>query len=163
MKCMNTIRVATSAERAWHVIAEQFGDAADWAATIETSRLVGKMGVGAVRACKTKAVGPFPPNFIEEEVTQFNPENHSYEYELVSGLPGIFKRARNTWSIRSINESQCEINSHVVIEPITWLRPLGWLFPILIKRDLKHTFEELGFFIEHGKAHPRKQISIGKE
>ncbi|MGJ8681670.1 SRPBCC family protein [Paraglaciecola sp.] len=163
MECNNTIRVTTSAQRAWHVLADQFGDAAEWATTVETSKLVGKMGVGAVRACKTRAVGPFPANYIEEEITQFDPENRSYSYKLISGLPPIFSRATNTWSIRSISDNECEILSNVILEPKIWLRPLAWLFPLLIKRDLKHTFEELGFFIERGEAHPRKLATIGNK
>ncbi|MBL4658898.1 MAG: SRPBCC family protein [Alcanivoracaceae bacterium] len=162
MKIRTEFKVSVPAERAWEVIAEKFGDAAEWAATLESTSLKGSLGVGAIRTCRTKGVGPFPPATIEERLIDFDSKQLRYTYVVESGLPAIFKSAQNTWSVESISETSCIIHTLVIAKLNFWLRPLEWLFPLLLKRDLKKTFEELSHFIEQGKPHPRKVKSISK-
>ena len=163
MKIRTEFKVSAPAERAWEVIAEKFGDAAEWAATLESTSLKGSLGVGAIRTCHTKGVGPFPPATIEERLIDFDPKQQRYTYVVESGLPPIFKSAQNSWSVESISETSCIVHTHVIAKLSLWLRPLEWLFPLLLKRDLKKTFEELRHYIEHGKPHPRKVKSISAQ
>lgn len=162
MKIRTKIKILAPADRAWEVIAGEFGDAAKWASTLESSSSKEKLGIGATRTCQTKGVGPFPSATIKEKLVDYDPKQLTFTYVVQSGLPSIFKSAQNSWSIEPINETSCFIHSNVFMEVSLWLRPLSWIFPLLLKRDLKNTFEELSYYIEQGKPHPRKTNSKSK-
>ena len=153
----NEIRVSASADRAWEVLAENFGDAALWTSALNTSSLTGDLGVGAIRTCHSNKIGPFPANISKEILTEFDPRRRRFTYKVQSGLPGIFKGAQNAWSIESISHSSCIVKSRAVLELSVLIRPLSCVLSMLIKRDLKKIFEELHYYIEHNSPHPNKE------
>lgn len=152
--------VSAPIEKAWEVIGEKFGDFGTWTTALNSSSLVGELGVGATRVCHTHGVGLFPAATVEEQLIDFDPEQKRYTYVVQKGLPAIFKHAQNAWSIEPVNKTSCIIHSHVTLEFKTWLRPFSWIFTLLIKRDMKKYFEEMNYFIETGKIHPRKEKAI---
>ena len=156
MKIINEIKLAVPAEQAWKIIGEQYGDAAQWTSVLEASSLIGELGVGAIRTCHSRAVGPFPASIVEERLTMFEPANYRLTYVAEKGLPGIFKKATNAWSIQPVDHNSCVVTSRAELKISVWLFPVKWIFPILISRDLKKVFEELQYYIERGKFHPRK-------
>ncbi len=151
MEIHTEIKVSASAERAY---------AAKWTTALESSSLEGEVGLGAIRTCHSNKVGPFPAAVSKERLIDFDPEHYRFTYVVQSGLPTIFKNAQNAWSIVPINKSSCIIRSFASIEVNGWLRPINWIVLLLIKRDLKKVFEEMEYYIEHGKVHPRKAKSI---
>lgn len=160
MQIHTAINVSAPAEKAWEVIGEKFGDFGEWTTALESSSLRGELGVGATRVCRTNGVGLFPPMVAEERLITFDPEQKSYTYVVTKGLPAMFKRAQNAWSIETIDKTNCIVHSHVNIEMKTWIRPFSWIFGMAIKRDMKKFFSEMSYFIETGKIHPRKMKSI---
>jgi len=160
MQIHTEITVSAPAARAWEILGEGFGNFSVWIAALESSTLKGELGVGAVRACRSKKFGPFSATKVEERLIEFDPEQQRYTYVFLSGLPSFVRYAQNTWSIESVNETQCVIRSHVVAQLSFWFRPFGWLIPLLMRRDMKSLCEELRHYIEHGKVHPRKARSI---
>lgn len=160
MQIHTKVKISTSAEKAWEVIGEQFGNFASWTTALDSSSLEGVLGVGATRVCRTNGAGLFPPMIAEERLVEFDPKQKSYTYVVSKGLPAIFKRAQNSWSIETIDKTSCIVHSHVNIDMKVWLRPFNWFFVMLIKRDMKKFFDEMSYFIETGKIHPRKMKSI---
>ncbi len=156
MNIYTELEVAASVEAAWQVIGGKFGEVGDIITALESSSLIGELNVGAIRKCRTNGVGPFPPAEVEERLVEFDPDNYRYTYVAHSGLPKMFTRAQNTWTIEKINSHSCVIKSHAAVEVTMWFRPFAWLVPLMIKRDLNRVFEELGYYIEHQKVHPRK-------
>jgi len=150
------IKISASAEKAWDVLGQQYASISDWSASLVSSSLQGTLGVGAIRACKGVGFGPFPPGEVSEKLTKFEPENYEFSYVGLDGLPSFIKQVENTWSIESIDEKNCVVRSHASIVLAMWLRPLGWLLPWLLKRDMRLFTEELKYRIERGKPHPRK-------
>jgi Polyketide cyclase / dehydrase and lipid transport len=159
MKMITEINVAASAKRAWQVLAEDYGNAAVWTSVLESTSLRGELGVGAIRTCHSKSVGPFPASVVEERLIEFEPDSYQFTYIADKGLPRIFKSATNAWRIHPVNDNSCKITSHATLKISRWVFPISWIFPILIKRDLKVVFEELAHYIEQGQPHPR----IGSE
>ena len=156
MEIISKITVQASAERAWQVLAEQYGEAATWTSALESTILTGKLGVGAIRTCHSKAIGPFPASVVEEQLIEFNPEEYKFTYIAEKGLPSIFKSATNAWFIEPLNSQSCNITSHATLKASLWIFPIAWIFPIIIKRDLKTIFDEMAYYIERGEIHPRK-------
>ena len=160
MQIRTHIKVSAPAEKAWEVIGEQFGDFGKWTTALSSSSLRGELGVGATRVCHTNGFGPFPAMIAEEQLVDFNPEQKRYTYVVHKGLPAMFNRAQNAWSIETVDKTSCIIHSHVTLELKVWLRPFSWIFTLLIKRDMKKFFDEMDYFITNGEIHPRKTKSI---
>ena len=160
MHIRDKVEVAASAERAWEVLGDGFGQFHQWSTALVSSTLKGQLGTGASRVCRVRAFGPFPAAVIEEQLTEFNPDQKRYTYVARSGMPAMFKSAQNTWTIEAIDASHCVIHTHAVVKLSVWMWPLGWLFPLLLKRDFKKFSEEMKFYIEHQKIHPRKAQSL---
>ncbi len=156
MQLHSKIEVSVPADRAWEVIADEFGNFGQITTALESSSLKGELGVGAIRVCNSKPVGPFPASVIEERLVEFDPVQKKYTYIAHSGLPAMFIKAQNTWSIESVTDTSCVIHSLAKLELKVWLRPLSGVLLWLIKRDLKKVFKELEYYIEYGNIHPRK-------
>ncbi|MBX2800856.1 MAG: SRPBCC family protein, partial [Myxococcales bacterium] len=72
MEMRRTIEMEASADQAWQVLGERFGDIAQWSSTLATSSLQGTLGVGATRVCQGTGFGPFPPGEVTEELVEFD-------------------------------------------------------------------------------------------
>ncbi len=156
MRLEHEIFVDAPADDAWQVLGQQFGAIAQWSATLRASSLVGPLGVGAVRTCEGVGFGPFPPGETTEALTRFDPEQRALSYEATSGLPWFVSSARNAWRVEALGPRRCCVRSRATIALAWWLRPLSWLLPWLLARDLARFSEELRHRIEHGEPHPRK-------
>lgn len=156
MKIISEKTIAASAKRAWQVLAEQYGDAAVWTSALEKSTLTGQLGVGAIRTCHSKRMGFFPASVVEEQLVEYKPETFEFTYIAEKGLPGIFKKATNAWTIEPLDADSCIVRSKATLKTSAWIFPISWIFPLLIKRDLNFIFEEMAYYIERGELHPRK-------
>ncbi|GLR70206.1 SRPBCC family protein [Agaribacter marinus] len=161
MHLRNEIPVSVSSKRAWEVMGEEFGNIGLWVASLESSHLVGDLGVGAHRVCNGLGFGPFPPSIVKEKLVHFDPQKREFSYELTEGNPWFITHARNNWTITSVDENNSIIKAHAVVDIIWFMRPLAWVLPALLKKQLALFTEELSYFIESGNIHPRKQQVLG--
>lgn len=156
MKIYSEHHLTASSERAWHVLGENFAKIAQWASSLESSSLDGELGLGANRTCRIKSFGPIRATTIIEELLDFDAQAMQFTYHVKSGLPPFLSCAQNKWSIQSTGEDHCKVNSEALVKLKWWFWPLQWVFMLLIKRDMNKTFEEMRYFIENDKVHPRK-------
>lgn len=159
MNIVTEIKVAAPAAHAWSVIGDKFGEIGQIITGLESSFLEGTLGVGAKRTCNTKGIGPFAPASIEERLVVFDEEARRFTYQAGNGLPSIFTHAQNTWSVEATGENACVIRSHAILRVKKWLMPIAWLFPILLRKDINKSFDEVRYYIEQGEVHPNKQVA----
>lgn len=160
MKFKNEMVLNVSAEKAWDVIGNQFGDIGDWVATLKSSRLEGELGVGAKRVCQAEGFGPFAPAEVIEKLIEFSPKKHQFTYVALGGIPWFIDNAQNTWWIESAGENRCIVRFEAQIKMAWYLKPLEWLMPMLMKKDGDLFTEELKYRIESGNIHPRKLAAM---
>ncbi len=156
MEFETEILIQASAEAAWQVLGEQFGDIAQWSATLRSSSKKGELGVGCERTCEGVGFGPFPPGEVTETLTAFDDDAHRFTYKADAGLPWFVKQARNAWSVESVGPNECIVRSKATVELVWFLRPFGSLLPLLLAHDMEHFSDELRHRVETGKPHPRK-------
>ena len=151
MKTVTTVEV--SADRSWSIIAEQFGDAAEWASSLSSSRLDREeLEVGATR------IGQLGKRQLQEKVTRLDRESRVFAYELIDP-PGPVQAATNTWSITSIASDRSKIESEMDLS-LHWLAiPLTPLIRLGLKRQIASAIEEFRTFAETGTPHQRKTSS----
>ncbi|WP_211695429.1 SRPBCC family protein [Mycobacterium spongiae] len=155
MELHTEIAINAPASTAWEVLGTQFGEIADWTATIGSSTLEGQLGVGAVRSCQSNGFGPLPVGAVTEEITHFDSEAMELAYVATSGLPPFLREARNSWTIVPNGASRCVATSHARLVLAPWARPLGAIARLQVRRLLRQVGEELAFRVERGEPHPR--------
>lgn len=154
------IDIAATADRVWVTLGERFMQVGEWAAPISQSCAIdgGALGVGSVRECHTVGVGPVPPGTVSERLTVFAPDRHSLAYEAVSGMPRIVRSAVNRWSIEPLGATNCRVHMHITLVLSGIARLLTWPMRWQMRREGDRVLMDLKYFIEHGRAHPRKQL-----
>lgn len=153
MQVKTVTTVDVSADRSWSIIAEQFGDAADWASSLSSSRLDREqIEVGATR------IGQLGKRELREEVTRLDRDGRVFAYELIDP-PGPVRAATNTWTITEIGSDRSKIESEMSLS-LHWLAiPFTLLIGFGLKRQIASAIEEFRTFAETGTPHERKTKS----
>lgn len=159
MDMRHEIVLETSAAAAWQLLGEEFADIATWSASLAASSIVGDLGVGGGRVCEGLGFGPFPPSRITETLTQFDREEMALTYVATEGLPPFVRRAENRWTVEALAPHRCRVHMHATVSLVWWARPVGFLLPNLLARDVGRFVDELRHRAEEGVPHPRNRAS----
>ena len=96
------ITINTPADKAWRVLAYEFGNIGHWATAIAESAAVtdqpGPDGSAySGRVCTAPGFGD-----VQENFTYYDEARMRFGYIATRGLPGFITRAENNWSVRSL-------------------------------------------------------------
>jgi hypothetical protein len=153
------IVINAPAATVWHVLAHDFAGIGRWASAIPASEGVSEIPappgaeVGA-RVCAT-AIPGFQA--IQETFTSYDDDAMRYSYEATQGLPRFMKHALNHWSVHALSPTSCEVEAQAEVEMS--LFPGVLLVPLMrlqLRRTGVQTFEELKYYVEQDRVHPRK-------
>lgn len=111
MTIRTTVDINASAAEAWKLFGEGFGDWAAWAPGIDSSTLKGALAQGVVRVNETPSLGT-----VEQELVVFDRDGKALSYEMISGLPPMFSRLRNDWSIAELGPGRCRLEGDALFE-----------------------------------------------
>jgi Polyketide cyclase / dehydrase and lipid transport len=151
MKKRFQVELDISAEHAWIAIGEKFGETGQWTSLLDSSHLEGELTEGGYRVCIQGK------KRLTENITRYDPENMTLEYELITGRPPIVKSAKNFWSVKSLEKNRSKVLMCPDIELKWWAI---WLFPMMslgLNASLSKVMEELKYWAETGNVHPRKK------
>ncbi|MCH6258986.1 SRPBCC family protein [Puniceicoccaceae bacterium K14] len=154
--------VEASAEKAWSVLGEQYGDIGGFLSSMISTRLEGELGVGASRVCESAGFGPFPTMIVKEKLIKFDPKGYAFTYRAKKGLPVFIHSAQNAWTIEPKSDNRCVVRSRAEVDLAWWAKPLGIVLPSLMARDFRKVEEELKYRIEKDRPHPRKREIVRK-
>jgi Polyketide cyclase / dehydrase and lipid transport len=157
------ITIEASAQKVWHVLGEQFCNISDWASVIERSgKASAQCDANSLsmtdRYCDAKGFGR-----SVEKLTEFDADKMAFCYLLLEGRvleghPPLVSAAGNHWSVIPGGDNQSTVKSAAYLEmpaiPGIVLLPL---FKLFMKPMARKLFEELKYYCEQGKPHPRKQ------
>jgi hypothetical protein len=158
------IPIDAPAHRVWDVLGEQFMRISEWAGPITAScpSGSGSPDIGAVRSCTVAAFGPIKPGAVKERLTAFDRGRMTFEYEaLEEGMPAFIERAVNRWSVVPINDERSLVRTHATLTLRGPYRLLGFLIRWQLNSGGARVLEELKYFVENGKPHPRKVAQSG--
>jgi hypothetical protein len=164
MQIKGQTTVNAPASDVWWVIAHQFDAIGQWASSISTSYAAPEVTppVGAEVGARVCATGARGFKDIQEQFISYDEEAMRFAYEATAGLPWIVRHAENRWQVRALDESHCRVEAQAVVD----LRPVpGLVLAPLLRLQMTRlgvrTFEELKYYVEHGRPHPRKVGSRG--
>ena len=136
----------------WEVMGKQFGHAHLWSSNFKTSKPGGEPkfeGLDYSHRDTTTERG----NTIQE-LTAFDPVNHTLTYEITKGAPEIAKSAISTWYLED-SEQGTVAHMDTIMEP---KMPLPGEMETKIQMGLTASFNqlanELKYYLENGEVHP---------
>ena len=116
--------------------------------------------VNTIRVCDTDQ------GIFKEKITVYDEEYYVLAFRIEEGLPSFVEKGGNSWKLTQNRDGST--NVEVKIEMLT-SGVMGFLLTPIMKRQLSKAFrliiEELTYYIEKGKPHPRKlkALSVAKE
>ncbi|MEN0068522.1 MAG: SRPBCC family protein [Myxococcota bacterium] len=159
MDLHSEIPLDVPAKEAWAVLGAQFGDIGQWATSIQRSHLDRPLDEGAVRTCEIQGFGPIGAATIHERLTHFDPSTMAFTYEVVSGLPPMFRRAINRWRIHPDGPTRCRVTSHATVTLVWWAAPFGWWIRRQFASGSRDVSRDLEHRVRNGVPHPQKLAS----
>lgn len=151
MKKTIQIELAISAELAWIAFGEKFAETGQWTSALDSSHMVGELAIGGYRVCTLNG------NELTEQITKFDADNMTLEYELISGRPIIIKSGKNRWSVKPLGPNRCTLFMSPTIEVKWWAVIVIPILSLGLKANLSKVMEEFKYWAETGEVHPRKK------
>ena len=154
---MNIIKKTTinkPVEEVWEVLGNQFGEISNWASIIKESKVYGESKMNGVNYSirETNTLN----GITKQEITSFEPEKHSLSYKSLTGTPPIIKEVRALWSLTKSDSN----TTNLVMDFNADMKGLGFILVPIVKKKMgkigDDLIEELKFYVENGKQHPRK-------
>ena len=152
------MKINAPASEVWHILAHEFDKVSEWSSGLTASEPSRDIPIpeGALvggRLCYSDGIG----GDVEEAFTYYDEAGMRFGYEAVGDIPAFFKQAENNWQVRELNGNQ-SIVSFLAHGEMTFFPGIFLLlfFPIVKKVWGTQTLEELKYYVENGRPHPRK-------
>ena len=158
MDIIKKITIDKPVEEVWEVLGNQFGEVSNWASIISESKVYGESKLNGVNYSIRET--NTAKGITKQEITSFDPERHSLSYKSIAGTPPIIKEVRAHWRLANKDAN----TTNLVMDFTADMKGLGFILVPLVKKKLgkigDNLLEELKYYVENGKQHPRK---IGKK
>ena len=161
MTVFGEIKINASAEKVWQILAKDFATPHNWASSVNEARATGEVQASGApcdgRVCET-SLGPFT-----EKIRYYSDQSRKISYSAQGDkMPSFVTSMVVTWEIVP-NGKTCMARMQM---DVGLKFPFNILMVLPMKLQLggvaKQAREELQFFAENGKPHPRKVKAAGK-
>ena len=156
MNLSNSLQINAPAEHVWQVVAHEFANISLWASGVPKSSINGAADVpdGASVGGRTCDVPGF--GAVQETFIAYDEGAKTFTYAAEGG-PFFMKSAHNSWRVKAIGDNKTEVSFSAQLELMPIFKMLmGWLLKRQLTAIVNDTTEELKYYIEEGKPHPRK-------
>lgn len=151
MKINKTLKVNAPASKVWEVLYTNYGDACDWASTVNESKIrnVDNFPYEG-RTCSTSF------GDVSEIIDHVDEEKMELQYHL-DDTPFIMKAATAKWRVKStsVNTSEVTMNLDATLATIPGIL-MGWMIKPKMRKDIHQTIDDLKYYIETGKQSEAK-------
>ncbi|MBX2821803.1 MAG: SRPBCC family protein [Rhodothermaceae bacterium] len=165
MTISKQITIDAPADEVWRVVAHDFHKADQWASSINRSTSV-EAGPppksspldAAGRACDTSIGG------IKEQIVHYDEAHKRFGYQAKGEkMPFFVKNLVNNWQVTEQNSGSAKVDMKLNVELMPVIGTvMGPMMKLQMGKLLGEAVEELKFFIENGKPHPRKVKAMQK-
>ncbi|AZQ44805.1 SRPBCC family protein [Nonlabens ponticola] len=157
MEIKKTVHINATAAAVWKTLYENYGQACDWASTVNESQLRKVSGSQhGGRTCST-SLGQ-----VSEILDHVNEEKMELSYH-VDDTPFIMKSAQADWKVTPTAVNTSSVSMHMNMELATLPKILmGWMIKPKVRKDIDQTLEDLKFYVENGKQSEAKKKSDAK-
>ena len=151
MQIPKQIDINVPAEKAWDVL-QDIGSLDQWFSGVYESSASGN-AKGESRLCETDF------GQMKETMTVFDEEKMRLSYGAQGKkMPFFVKGLSNNWKVQPLSANSCRVMSRMecTISPFPFKVFPGPMMKMQFNKVLGYALEELKYYCENGKAHPRK-------
>lgn len=141
----------------WEIMGKQFDEVHKWSSNFKNSKPGGKPKFPDLDYSQRLTITDRGETV--QVLDSFDSDSYTLSYHITKGAPGIAKQAGAIWSLNIINPNKTK----VVLEfKMVTQGLIGFLMTPIIKKGIKNSAseiaEELKYYVENGKPHPRKLV-----
>jgi len=140
----------------WDVMGKQFGEVHLWSSNFKDSKPGGNKHFDAIDYSYRATITERGETIQQLDV--FDSNDYRLAYHITKGMPGIAKAANGEWSLKPAKNNQTTV---VIVFDMEVKNILGYLLSPIIKlkitKGAEEIAEELKYYVENGKAHPRNK------
>ena len=149
------VTIASGISESWEVLGNQFTEPHLWAANFVTSKPGGQPKLDGLTYLHRATVTASGDNW--QELDEFDPQNHRLSYHISKGLPKIAQEAIGHWRLTELTPNTTQLNVDFSLKTKGLI---GFLMSPIASKKIDQAssqiVEELKYYIENGKPHPRK-------
>ena len=133
----------------WEVLAHRFGDIAEWASIMKSSKKLTHADKPTGAAVSGRVCSAYGFGEVQEDLLDYDEQAMRFRYQAVKGLPFFIRYAENNWSVEPLSERQCKVHSKGVMRmgPITG-NLLYPFFSLVMHRMGDRLFKDLKGYVE---------------
>jgi hypothetical protein len=153
------VMIDKNIDEVWEVLGNQFTKANVWSSNFKSSKPGGEPKLASLDYLHRETMTKNGENF--QELDEFDPVNYSLSYHVSRGVPGIAKSALGKWSLFKVENNETRLKVHFILETKGLIGFV--LSPVVSKkvgRASAEIAEELKYYMENGKPHPRKLLAL---
>ena len=158
MEVIRKINVNASASQLWTILAEEYDRVGEWTSEIEQSAPNPDLPVGEGRVCVTPGFGD-----VKETITKYDEQDREFSYAAeIGNFPFFVKEVGNTWRVEA-NGNGSIVHMHMKgrLLPV-FAQLMGPIMKRQMAKSADIVLEELKYFAENGRVHPRKQQQLAQ-
>lgn len=150
------LTIHKSSVEVWRVVGEQFGEVHLWSSNFKDSKPGGEKRFKGIDYSYRATITDRGETI--QLLDAFDSENYRLAYHITKGMPGVAKSATGVWSLKPLKSDQTTVSIEFEMEV---KNILGYLLSPVIKlkigKSAEEIAEELKYYMENGKAHPRNE------
>jgi len=161
MEIKKEITIGKSIDEVWEVLGNQFGEIDKWSSLIHSSTVSGEGKFDGVNY-SIRSTGTTQGD-TQQELTSFNPGQHSLSYKAIAGTPFFIKSVNATWALSEVNDNITRLNLNLIIETTGLMGViLGPVAKMKLTKLGDDFLDDFKYYVENGKPHARKVAAMNK-
>lgn len=153
MDVIRAITINAPAEKPWKILADDYDKVGEWTSEVESSTPNLDLPQGQGRVCATPGFGD-----AKETITEFDKTRRTFSYKAeLATMPFFVREFRNSWRVEPKGGTQSVVHVHMTanLMPI-FGQLMGSIMKKQIVKSIDVSLEELKYYAENDKIHPRK-------
>ncbi|MEM7334681.1 MAG: SRPBCC family protein [Chloroflexota bacterium] len=159
MEVIRKLNVNAPASQLWTILAEEYDRVGEWTSEIEQSAPNPNLPVGEGRVCTTPGFGD-----IKETITKFDDQAREFSYGAeIASFPFFVKEVGNSWRVEAKGNEKAVVHMHLNARLLpVFAQLMGPIMKRQMSKSADIILEELKYYAENGRVHPRKQKQLAQ-
>ncbi len=159
MEVIRKLHVNAPANQLWTILAEEYDRVGEWTSEIVQSSSNPDLPEGEGRVCSTPGFGD-----VKETITKFDDQGREFSYAAeIATFPFFVKDVGNTWRVEAKGNNHSIVHMHMQARLLpVFAQLMGPVMKRQMSKSADILLEELKYFAENGRVHPRKQQQLAQ-
>lgn len=159
MKITVETTIEQNIEAVWDVMGNQFAEAHLWSANFKASQPGGEPKLEGVTYAHRATITDRGETI--QELDAFEPQNYSLAYHITEGAPEVAEKASAVWYLKEAADDQTQAFFEFTLEPKSFVsEEMATKIKMGLLKSSQMLAEEMKYYVENGKPHPRKVASM---